>query len=497
MYRLWVGTFFVLWVTFSAAADWLAQAVPSEQGFEGAVTVVSAAADEEGFGTVTLDVPYLDLHGNPKTGQARVYLLENQYTAGKRLPVFCHPHYEKDAGGAKNWCRKGWLFVTPHYGSGPGEYEIDAAPCDSYNLSRAIIQWARRLAVADRTRLHIAAESQGGYMTLAMAADIFPVTSAAPDVPVLNWCYNLNYFEVNKPISKYPLPPDRVGESPMPPMHNVSMLADWVARDFGKPFNTETYYRLSPVSYLARITCPVLTTSYTGDMLVPIEAATRTHLRPYDRARFPEGYLRDFDALTTYAPARKTLEERLPGGTYKVKTMGLQKNSYEITFDYFTGAKKRPKVRPTMEDRPWSKRTQWSILYLDEGGPAPYAAHSTYEWKTASESFAAYYQTAQIKPSLLTAEKLAWLIARYEGKLPGVPMLADGIPANRLNVPLLEQLDVVSGLLDFASLGVRHEKRLRTLYASNPEKPLGDSLTATTLEARFQELSARLEKEKR
>ena len=55
-----------------AQAPWIEELVADEAGFDGAVTVANAAVegDDEDVGYVTVNVPYLDVHGKPKMGQA-------------------------------------------------------------------------------------------------------------------------------------------------------------------------------------------------------------------------------------------------------------------------------------------------------------------------------------------------------------------------------------------------------------------------------------------
>jgi len=455
--------------------------VPNESGFDGAVTVAAEDGDDR-FGHVTVNIPYRSVTGEPKTGQGRIAVRRDDMASGKPLPAFCHVHYEKDVGGAKKWCRRGWAVATAHYGNGDGEYPIDVSVGDGYNLARALIQWVRRLPFIDRTRLHIDGASQGGYMALAMSADCFPVTSATADCPVVNWAYNLSYFEANRAVSKWPQ--EDVRDSPLPVLCAVTMLVDWSFEVFDGDLGADTWFHVSPISRLDRIAHPVLVVCATGDMLVPMEQMTRDHLRPHNEAAFPEGYRRGFDELTLCEPARRTFEELLPEADVHIEHMPLQDHSFELTLGHFTGDEKKPGKRPKNQDRPWSKTHQWSLCYLDEGPPTPYASHTSHEWATSPDSFVAHYQTARPAPAILTASKLDHLMRRYTGKLDGLPALADGRPANRLNFPLVEQFDVLTGLLDYAGLGDAHAARLRTLYRGLECRPFGNELDLAELRKR-------------
>jgi hypothetical protein len=452
--------------------------VPSEEGFDGAVRVVEESAEGE-FGVVTVEIPYLDVHGNPKTGQGRLIVRRGELESGAPIPVFCHVHYEKDVRGAKTWCKRGWAVATAHYKESGRGYPIDVSVGDGYNLAHALILWVRRLPFIDRAHLHIDGASQGGYMALAMSADFFPVAATTADAPVVNWAYNLNYFEVNKPVSKFPQ--SDIQNSPLPILCAVTGLADASYAVFGNDLRSETWYRLSPIACVNRITNPMLIICATGDMLVPMEQMTRTHLRPYDKSRFPEGYQRDFDALTICEPARKTFEELLPPGAVFIHEMPLQENSFEVTLGMFKGKEKKPRKRPSEVDRPWSDQRQWSLCYLDEGGPAPYASHASYEWSTSPDSFVEAHRKVAPAPETLNAAKLDHLLRRYLGQIKDPPLLADGRPANRLNFAALEKRDVLTGLLDYAALGEGCAARLKSLYLQGDLHPFGPALDPDVL----------------
>jgi len=467
----------VLLFMFLRPTPFLDGLVPNEHGFEGAVTVVETEYTWR-LGAVTVRVPYIGIEGDAKTGLARLIVHRRALASGEPLPAFCHVHYEKSIDGAKTWCDRGWAVFTAHYTDEKGESPIDCSVGNGNNLARAIIQWARRLPFIDRTRLHIDGGSQGGYMALAMSADLFPVTSTTADVPVVNWAYNLSYFEANKGPMRYPA---KMDESPLPILASVTMLADWSYRYFPNDLSNDAWYYVSPISHVDRIANPVLVMSATGDMLVPIEQMTRQHVRAFEPARFPEGYRRDLDSLTLCDKARVTFEEVLPPERVFTRVMPLQEDSFEITLDMFKDSGNKPKRRPGNEDRPWSPDHQWSLLYLDEGGPAPQAGHTTFEWDLTPDSFVEHYQRAAPSPGILNAAKLEHLMRRYRGELANLPVLRTGKPANRLNYPVVEQRDVITGLLDYADLGPEHTARLESLYLECPVKPFGDSLNIGAL----------------
>lgn len=457
-----------------------AQAVDfaTESGFDGAVILDSSKIDD-GFAVVTVKVPYLDVYGTPKEGLARLVVDEAKLNSGKTIPAFCHVHYEKDVEGAKHWARRGWAVFTAVYTDEKGKYPIDASVANGYNQARAIVQWARRLGFIDRTRLHIDGGSQGGYAALAVSADLFPVTATTADVPVVNWAYNLNYFEANKKVSKAPTA--NVDESPTPVLCSVSMLTDWCRKYFGNDLSSDAYYWMSPIACLNRITNPVLVTCFTGDMLVPMDQMMRKPLRTFDPSRFPEGFQRDFEKLTLCEKARKTFEECIPEGNRETFVLPLQKNSFEYTWEMFKDPSKKPKG-PKGQEKPWSKTRQWSLLYCDEGGPVPEAPHSSFEWALSCDAFVSHYKKAKCTPELLNAVKLEWLMQRLERTVEGMPMLSNGQAANRFNFAAVERRDAITGLLDYARLGREYEARLKDLYGACPRKPLGTMMSCAELE---------------
>ncbi len=464
----------VLMPALAQAADF-----PAESGFEGAVTVDSTKVDD-GFLVVTAKVPFLDIYGAPKEGMARLVVQESRLKSDKPIPAFCHVHYEKDLGGAKHWARRGWAVFTATYTDNKGAYPIDAAVANGYNQARAIVQWARRLPFIDRTRLHIDGGSQGGYAALAVSADFFPVTATTADVPVVNWAYNLNYFEANKKTSKYPAAsPD---ESPVPVMYSVTMLADWCYKSFGNDLSSDAYYWMSPIACLDRITNPVQVTCFSGDMLVPMEQMMTKPLHAIDAARFPEGFQRDFEKLTLCAKARKTFEECVPESSRETFVVPLQEKSFENSWEMFKDPKRKPSEKPKEQQKPWSKTRQWSLVYCDEGGPAPQASHSSFEWALSSNDFVDHYQKTECTPDLLNAAKLQWLMQRLERTPEGMPMLSNGQSANRMNFTTVERRDVITGLLDYAKSAKTCEEQLTTLYAACPRKPLGEQLSVAVLE---------------
>lgn len=452
-----------------------------ESGFDGAVTVIEAHRDGA-LGVVTVRVPFLDIYGIPREGRARLVIHRSQATQTAPVPAFCHVHYEMGVDGARKWAERGWAVFTAVYDE---QAPIAVSVGDGNNQARAIIQWARRCPFIDRARFHLDGGSQGGYMALAMSADMFPVTSTTADAPVANWAYNFNYFEANRPlVAGYPSP----AESPLPVFAMVVTLADMSYEHFPANLAEDAWFHISPISQVARITNPVMVTISTGDMLVPMEQMTREHLHPHDPAKFPEGYDRDFDRLAPSDKTRVRLMDALPPETVFSAVMSLQEDSYLVTTAMRLGTEPRPGQRPETADRPWSRDHQWNFCFLDEGPPEPFADHTTWAWDTAPDSFVSYYRETPPKPEILNTAKLERLLERFTGTMTNLPCLKNGAPANRRNFDYLEKRDVLSGLIAYAELGSAHTERLAGLYTAASSKPFGAELNLDGIRQTLAEL---------
>jgi hypothetical protein len=449
--------------------------VKSESGFDGAVTVVKEETDSD-IGVVTVNVPYLGVRGQPKLGQARIFLRRDDMKGGNLCPALFSAYYEIDLARAKKWCKQGWAVATPHCDPNALESSIG----DGFNLNHAIVEWVRRLPFVDRTRLHVDGQSQGGYVALGVAADFLPVEAVSADAPIINWDYNLCYLETNKVAARFPQ--SDYERSPLPFLCPVIPLVDKAYGAFGSNLTSDSYYDLSPLSYLERITSPVLVVWSTADLLVPLDQATRRRLSRFDRSRFPAEYVRDFDSLTHCDKARKVFEDAVPADSIHWEVLPLPKDADEFLMSMATGRQKQPARRPENIDLPWSTNHQWSFCLLNEGGPAPLASHRRYIWSISPDSFVAAHKQKPFGVALLNQAKLDYLLQRYMCQLDHPPKLADGSNATRLNYDLLEKRDVVAGLLDYAGMGEAYARNLIALYSTASRHPLGAVLDIVALE---------------
>ncbi len=448
------------------------QFITSEKGFDGAVLVENSHQDND-VNFVTVTIPYLGMNGDTLNGQARFYYRSELLSSENKIPVYCGVHYEASEETVNKYMDMGMAVVTPYFGEIPIEFPFG----NSINFSKAMIQWARRLPFVDRSKFVLGGSSGGGYMTLAMGAEFFPLGALVSNLPCPNWIYGTNYLLKNQESSGCYLPKDK--PRPLPVLALLAPGADLAMTIFEKDLTSKTWYTLSPISYVDRITAPTMVTSATGDMLCTIDMITSKKFFTLNKDEFPDSYVRDLKKLTSGTLGQVTLEESIPESKLAIHIIDVQEGQYQFSENdpKILDDKSYNITLPKEIDRPWSKDKQWNIVILNEGAPLPYIGHNRYLWNTSAQSFVKYYLNREIDVEQLNAAKLKRLLERYSGKLSEVALLANGKPANRLNFDRLEKLDVVTGLLDYANISPAYEKNLIKLYDASSIKPFGEILT--------------------
>lgn len=469
--------------------------IETESDIEGGVEVLSVSVSER-CTSALVRLPYLDIHGEPAAVQARIKARTDRLASGQPLPAFCHVYYEPfidDIPGPDYWCDQGWVVARPHYPPDGQPADPEALGiANGVNHTRALIQWVRRLPFVDRRRIHLNGASQAGYMTLAAAASSFPVASASAFYPVVNWSYNLRYFEANQSACGYPDTPP--AEGPMPVFAHISAIIDLPKPVFGDDFSSDAYYRVSPVACVDRITCPTLVVCATGDMLVPPAQMHPEREVPPPPEAFPEGYVRDFAALTEGSPADRPFEDFLDPSAFWTTRVTPSDGTAEVARDEVLGrAAPPPRDYIPYAELPWSDKHQWSLLYLDEGPPRPHVGHTALYWRVTFEAFLAEQHRNPLRLELLTVPKLTEIMERYTGECLDPPVaLADGAPLNRRNFDSLERRDVLTGLIDYADAGPARAERLADCYAALPDrlKAFGPSISTPALAEQLERLTA-------
>jgi len=450
-------------------APWLAEALAAESTMQSGLFRVEATEliESKGheIGQATLTFGYLDVDGRPKEAKARLFVRRDMLESGEKMPLAFSAHYEFQPSAGASRCRKGWAALTPHLNP-----ELPLG--NSFNLDLALLEWARRLPFIDRTHLLIEGGSAGGYMALAMAAEMFPVAATVADAPVLNWSYNLAYFDRNLALARGDIKandPMSLLKAPVPFLAVVVQLAAPLEELFGKELWAIAYRDLSPIHYFERITCPVSLALSTADVLVPMPQLSTSHFTPPDAGTFPDGFEMRLEVLASAPGTTRPFLKILPEELYALYVHKVPEDTPEID-PAATVAGKQKKAEYPPVDRPYDVTKQWSITIFDEGKPTPKSSHLRYSFDQNADSFKAHYQKSVLSPGQLTLTKLERLMERFIGNLSDAPPLRPDSdspkPVHRLNYPTLERLDVVTGVLDYADLGEEFANRLRELYGT-------------------------------
>ena len=137
---------------------------------------------------VQVSFTYRDEKGDEKEAKGKLYLTESMHADGSaRFPLCFNAGYELPDGAESAYVKQGWLVVSPR--------ELPTNPLiRNVNPDIALLHIARALPFVDDARVIITGGSAGGWMTLMLAAETFPLAGAAPDVPPVNWGYNGAYF---------------------------------------------------------------------------------------------------------------------------------------------------------------------------------------------------------------------------------------------------------------------------------------------------------------
>ncbi len=495
-----VGFLFSTLLFISMGLDGQAEAferimfVETEADFEGGVELLDVSMEGE-YVSATVRLPYLDIRGESAAVQARAMARFDRLASGVPMPAFCHVYYEPfidEIPGPEHWCDLGWLVVFPHYPpSGDDFAPEDLGIANGVNHTRAMIQWVRRLSCVDRQRIHLNGASQAGYMVLAAAASSFPVTSATSFYPVVNWGFNLQYFEANRVAAGYPETPP--SDSPMPVVANFSTLVEMPFPLFGPDLAGDAYYAVSPIAYPDRVTGLTLVVCATGDMLVPVGQMNPEREAPFHPEIFPNGYRRDFEDIMAGSVAHQPFEHILDRATRWIREVSLPEGIREITREEVLGRQPLPaKDYLAYVDLPWSPDHQWSLVYLDEGPPTPHVGHTRYHWRVTFDDFIQAHRQDLLPLELLTMPKLEEMLERYAGQQVSSPLLlAEGVPLNRRNFEGVERFDILTGLLDYATASPDHGQRLEELYEAMPDtlKSFGPTLTQDHIEEALERLS--------
>jgi len=475
-----------------AAPAWLTALFPytgQPDEFHHRLSRVDAAevplGDDAVAGRVTLEFLYRGFDGNTKTGHARLYLPASlKDSPGAKVPIEVYAGYPIDEGGALARVRLGLALSHPHE-------ETDNPMVRGPNLDIALLHALRQLPFIDDARVFVHGGSAGGYTTLMLAAETFPLAGAAPYVPPVNWGYNAAYFIHNRDAAR--AVPEGGTQPAQPVLSAVIVLAELMLPTFGPNFDSDAYLFSSPISQLGTITCPVQLVCSTADILVPVDQIGREYVKPRDLSLFPAGWTSALGDLMHRRQTRRTLCDLLPETAREVTVVPIPTTTRRaVPLPGHAADEGQPMNLPL----PFSRERQWSIVVLDEGPIDPLCSHTKYAVNTDHKDFREWALGRSVRPSQLTLPKLERMMGKLAGKeyRPFTLHPENGEPyaATRLDFASAERADTLRGLRTFANVSDQCAEKLAAVYRSLPPelKLLGPALGNGTANSVREALSA-------
>lgn len=405
-----------------------------------------------------LEVPYSTVAGQSASGAARLFVPRDAHGP---MPLLAIMHYELGLDGAAENLVEGWAVLTPHETLNPF--------ADGVNFNLALVQSARQLPFIDPQRIALAGGSAGGYVTLMVASQTFPVTAAAALAPLVSMPYNVEFFARNMALARCGAKDDAGNDASRAPIFCAVAEAITGFAAFLGPLaeNWRGWLANSPVGRMSLVTCPLLATFSTADTLVPInQLSERFAIRPA-RGTFPDGFEFTRRALVAAPAARRTFMQGVAGRArlfpFKVPT------SLPI-LDLAAGA--TPPPATYLIPCRFSKRAPMSIIILDEGAPDPRLGHFRYNFNYSAKPFLKHWLSRRtpLAPEQLTLPKLELLMRRFQAEDTGgieSQRGDDASPVRRINAGR-DKLDVIAGLRAYCDSGPAHRKRLAALYRELP-----------------------------
>jgi hypothetical protein len=408
-----------------------------------------------------LQVPYLTVRGRARTGMARLFVPRD--TKGP-MALIAVMHYELGLDGAAEYLAQGWAVMTPRETLNPF--------ADGVNFNLALVQACRQIPFVDVQRIALVGGSAGGYVTLMVASETFPIAAAAPLAPLVSIPYNVEYFARNIAPARCGAKDQEGNDASYAPTFCAVAEALIGFSAFLGPLADcwQAWLRNSPVGRMNLVTCPVLATFSTADILVPVnQVSERFAVRPAS-GTFPQGFEFGRRALVAVPVAQRTFMQ-VVGRRSQVFRLRVPDN---VTRLWETAEAGPP---PAWHDMPcvFSKSQPVSVVIFDEGAPDPRLGHFKYCLRYSMVPFLRHWlrRKTPLAPEQLTARKLGLLMRRFCGADDDAVVECEerGRPATllrRRNTMAREKMDVVAGLRAYWESGPAHRKRLRSLYRKLP-----------------------------
>jgi len=422
---------------------------------------VGSSTSKMGVRQYDLEVPYLSIGGQARTGAARLFVRQD---AKAPMPLIAVMHYELGLEGAAEYMAEGWAVMTPREGLNPF--------ADSVNFNLALVQACRQMPFVDAQRIALVGGSAGGYVTLMVASQAFPIAAAAALAPLVSMPYNVEFFARNMAAARCGAKDDKGNDASCVPVFcSIAEAITGFAAFLGPLGETwRAWLRNSPVGVLNLVTCPVLATFSTADTLVPVnQVSDGFAIRP-GKGIFPEGFEFARRAVVAMPPARKTFMQGA-GGQARVFRVTVPDTLTKFWEMGEAGAAPADYLVPCM----FSRSQRFSILILDEGAPDPRLGHFKYCFRYTAVPFLrhCFGRKTPLAAEQLTLRKLERLMRRFRGEEPDALVGCEepGKPPTlltRRNTTAREQADVVAGLRAYSESGDAHRRRLRALYRKLP-----------------------------
>lgn len=397
---------------------------------------------------VNVTFNYRGPQGMDKEGKASLYLpMAVRDDPKTKLPLFFAAGYEINDAVASTHLGRGYAVVTPR--------QLETNPLiRTAKPDIALMHMVRALPFVDDAHVVIGGGSAGGYMTLMLAAETFPLAAAAPDVPPVNWGYNAAYFFKQRDLIA---PPKGETASKLPVLHVVGTMLAAAPKVYGDDYGDPTWFAHSPVAHVPTITCPVQVNWTTADVLVPIDQVGAKWVKPFDAKAFPKGFTMDPTKLTGTKHGQTRLLDVLPEADYELFELPVPAGALKA------GAPPGSVTAKSVE-LPVSATKRWSVVIIDEGPPEPQVGHNKYAVSWTRDKYLATAKTATIAPGQLTPTKLERLMDRYAGK--------EWLPSalTHLDDPASEKADVLRGLRTYVKTGPEHARTFAELYAKLPKE---------------------------
>ncbi len=388
---------------------------------------------------------YRDFHGQEKEARAKIYLPESiQTRKDAKFPLYFNAGYEMADGAEQEFIKRGWIVVSPR--------ELESNPLiRTTNPDVALLHLARSIPWVDDARVSIGGGSAGGWMTLLLAAETFPLAGAAPDVPPVNLAYNIAYFF--KQLDK--AGPSKAGGPRVPALFSVGTMLKPSVGVYGEDYDNETWLADSPVAVASTITCPISVYFSTADILVPINQVGQQWVQPFDKSQFPDGFTMDPEKLLERRDHRLRLMDVLPESACEIFRLSIPPETSRHNQPGGAG-------HPTTCELPLSAGKLWSIAIIDEGPPVPDIDHRKYDLMPTRHAFFDHVAIGKIATDQLTTVKLDRLLARYAAK--------EWLPSRlkHLDTPESERTDIERGLRTYVMASPANAHRFVDLYTRLP-----------------------------